>query len=336
MNKKLLILAVAGAFAASGSAFAAKDMNHGAGATVNGHVFSVFALTNDGAALDSEVPGINSPQIPGEKSFHTDAEINIRGMVAEDVYARVDLDYNPSGDPSSVSDGIEQAYGMWKAHDMVKVQIGRFNNPLGIEAHDQANLQHFITHGQVRHAFNDIILSGGSDGNNIEGVAAHVMAGPAKLSLGLLNDIGDVPEENSFLLNISAAPVEGLDLALGVITQDDDETNVGNVINFNAAFGMDTNNMPIKVWLDYLTAAEFVDSVISLGGSIGFEGGFGVALRYDMTSYADDTDETSITLAGSWSPADNFDLRFEWRNDEFENGTSADGDSIALAAAFRF
>ncbi len=332
MNKKLLTLAVAGAFAASGSAFAMDG--HGIGATVNGHVFSVFALTNDGAAVDSEVPGINSPQIPGEMEFHTDAELNIKAEVAENVYARVDLDYGGVAATNYTGEGIEQAYGYWKAHDMFSLQIGRFNNPLGYEAHDQADLQHFITHGQVRHAFNDVIVDGGSDGNNVEGVAAHAMVGPAKLSLGFLNDIGGVAEENSILLNISATLFEGLDLALGTVTQDDDVNNVGTLIDFYAAYGLTAGEMPLKAWFEYVTAAEFVDSIMSVGGSVGFAGGFGIGLRYDMTSYSDDSDETSITLAASWQAADNFDIRFEYRNDE--DTTGADGDSIALAAGFRF
>lgn len=328
MNKKLLAVAVAGAFAASGAAFAGDKHHggdHGPGAKVNGHIFSTFTLTDDFGGDPNE----------SEKKFHTDAELNIKAMVAEGVYARVDLDYGLGGDTDG-GDGIEQAYGAWKINDMVKVQIGRFNSPLGIEAHDQADLNHFITHGQVRHALNDATaLTGGTDGNNIEGVAAHLMAGPAKITLGLLNDIGDVPEENSILLNISGSPIEGLDLSLGTITQDDDD-NGGDLINFNAAYSLAASDMPIKVWLDYLTAAEIVDSVISIGGSVGFSHGFGVALRYDVTSYANDTDETSITLAASWQAADNFDLRIEWRNDEFENGTTVDGDTLALAAAFRF
>lgn len=139
MNKKLLTLAVASAFAASGSAFAMDNMGHGMSATVNGHVFSVFALTNDGAAVDSDVPGINSPQIPGEMEFHTDAELNIKADVAENVYARVDLDYGGVSSTNYTGEGIEQAYGYWKAHDMFSLQIGQFNNPLGYEAHDQAD-----------------------------------------------------------------------------------------------------------------------------------------------------------------------------------------------------
>ncbi len=327
MNKKLLAIAVAGAFAASGAALAGDrhSMDHGPGAKVNGHVFSTFTVSDD--AFDPIGPGTN----PEEKKFHTDAEINFKAMVADDVYVRVDLDYGLS---SPFSDGIEQAYGAWKINDMVKLQIGRFNSPLGIEAHDQAELKTTISHGLIRTAVLNDQITGGSDGNNIEGVAVHLMAGPAKVTVGILNDIGGVDEENSMLLNLSATPVDGLDLNLGVITQDNDTTAFGNLINFNVAYGMMLNDdMDIGVSFDYITGSEILDSGMSLAGHIGLPQGFGIALRYDMLEDDDGNELTAITLAGSYQVADNFDLRLEWRNDDDD---VEDFDSIKLAAAFRF
>lgn len=324
MNKKLLAVAVAGAFAASGAAFANghHGSDHGPGAKVNGHVFSTFNLTDDFAGEDAD-GNLN------ERKFHTDAEINFKAMVADGVYARVDLDYGLA----SGTDGIEQAYGAWKINDMVKLQIGRFNNPLGIEAHDQADLT-TISHGLIREFVLNDQVTGGSDGNNLDGVAVHLNAGPAKITVGVLNDIGGVSEENSLLLNLSASPVDGLDLNLGVLTQENDTTEFGNLINFNAAYGMQLNDdMSLKVSLDFITASEILDTGFSLAGHLGFAQGFGVTLRYDMLEDDASNELTAITLAGSYKVADNFDLRLEWRNldDDVD-----DGDQVNLAAAFKF
>jgi hypothetical protein len=326
MNKKLLAVAVAGAFAASGAAFANDhDKSHGMGAKVNGHIFSTFTLTDDFDASN-------------EKRFHTDAELNIKAMVADGVYARVDLDYGLGG---TGGDGIEQAYGAWRINDMAKLQIGRFNNPLGIEAHDQADLS-TISHGLIRTDILNHQVDAGTDGNNIEGVAVHLMAGPAKVTLGLLNEIGGVAEENSFLLNISGSPIDGLDLALGVLTQEDrgplSPDSYENLINFNVAYGMDMGDISWKVWLDYITAGEVLDNGYSLGGYVALPNNFGVTLRYNMIEYDGGAEDTAITLAGSWQAADNFDLRLEWRNDDIESGglPAVDGDTITLAAAFKF
>jgi hypothetical protein len=338
MNRKLLAVAVAGAFAASGSAFAGKhDNDHGPGATVNGYVMSTFTITDD-FGEDQGFNADGNPANDSERKFNTFGKLGFGAMVSDDAYARIDVVLN--NPYASDNFEIQQAFGSWRVQEMAKVQIGRFNSPLGIEAHNKSDLT-TISHGLIRtDVLNHQITQG--DGNNIEGVAVHLMAGPAKVTLGLLNEIGGVDDENSFLLNVSGSPIDGLDLSLGVLTQEDNtpsnDESYENLINFNVAYGMDMGDISWKVWLDYITAGEVLDNGYSLGGYVGLPNNFGVTLRYDMIEYDGGAEDTAITLAGHWQPADNVDLRLEWRNDDIESGglPAVDGDTITLAAVFKF
>ncbi len=342
MNKKLLAVAVAGAFAASGAAFAA-DGHHGKdkgpGATVNGYVMSTFAITDD-FAENQGTDADGNPANASERKFKTAGKLGFGAMINDDAYARIDVVINNPYASATDEFAVQQAFGAWRVHDMAKVQVGRFNSPLGAEAHNKSDLT-TISHGLIRtDILNHQITQG--DGNNVEGAAVHLMAGPAKVTLGLLNEIGGVDDANSFLLNISGSPIDGLDLGLGVLTQEDNtptnDQSYENLINFNVAYSLDAGGMPVRVWFDYITAGEILDSGMSLGGHIGLPNNFGITLRYDMVEYDGGAEDTAITVAGNWKAADNVDLRLEWRSDDIESqGLPAiDGDKITLAAVFKF
>lgn len=332
MNKKILALAVVGAFAASGTAFADKHgdkMKYSDGAKAHGYAMTTLKITDDANEAN-------------EKRFDTAAKLAFGTRIGDNAYGRVDVILNnPYADDEFA---VQQAFGMWKAHEMAKVQVGRFNSPLGVEAHNKPDLK-TITHGLIRTEIlnNQMDVA---DGNNIEGAAAHLMAGPAKVTVAALNDIGNVVDENSFLLNIAGSPVDGLDLGLGVITQDGDGDVVdgvlryGNLINFNAGYGMSHGDISWKATLDYITASEVIDNGVSLAGHLYLPHNFSVSLRYDMLQYdvAGDDTNSALTLAGMWKATDGVDLRLEYRNDDREVGDGAgdDYDTIQLAAVFKF
>src|SRR3989304_1788917 len=120
MNKKLISLAIAGAFAsASPAIFAAEAMS----ASVSGYIDTIFVVDAEGAddtALDVDGAAAN----PVNQKFYTTGEIDLMAS-AGDVSTRIDFD---------VTDGatdVEQAFLSWAANDSVKVNIGQQNSGVG-------------------------------------------------------------------------------------------------------------------------------------------------------------------------------------------------------------
>lgn len=325
MNKRLLVLAVAGAFGAAGAASA-----HSVGEvdlSIGGHVETGFYLTDDATegTVDSK-----------EKSFHTEGEISFRATVNDNAYVRADIDIDSRYGDETIE--IEQLYGALRINDMAKVRVGRFTNPLGYESIDAP---HKTTYSRSL-VMEALDLQTSLYQNTLEGVAVDLDLGPAKLTLGALNDIGDVAEENSFLAHISGEALPGLKLALGFLTQEDVEVNPGsfeNLINFNAAYNVDLGSVNTTFFVDYLTAGEQLDNAYSLGAKAMFTDTIGGTLRYDMAEFENDFEVTSLTVGVNWAAAQSVDLRAEWRNDDGEAGNGAtvfDDDSFILSAVFSF
>lgn len=327
MNKRLIVLAVAGAFGASGAAFAApKDM--GPSASVHGHVESLFVVSDD----FGDVGGGDNTE---ERKFHTEGEVSVHAKATDDVYVRVDLDYNSRYSVSGDDLEIEQLFGAWRINDMAKVKVGRFNSPLGYEKQD-APRKTTISRSVIMELLDD---QTSLYQNNIEGVAVNLNVGPAMVTLGVLNELGGVDEENSFLAHVKGEVIPGLNLGLGMLTQEDVDVSAGSfetLINFNADYSIDFDGVATTFFLDYLTAGEDLDNAYSLGAKARF-GDFGATFRYDLAEFDNDAEITAITLAGNWRATDNLDLRAEWRNDDFDNGaTSVDFDSVVVSATYSF
>lgn len=349
MNKRLLVLAVAGAFGASGSAFADSDGN----LSVKGYVESIFVVSQD---------EIDEDELTNERRFDTEGSLAFRAMT-DGFYAGVVLDVNSrySGyeaieivephlyggrDPDEQNlIEVPELWGGWHINDMAGIRIGRFENPLGYES-QKAPKKTMISRGLITE-----LLDGQTSlyKNTVEGLALDLDVGPAKLTLGVLNEIGDVQEENSFLAHISGEVVPGLNLALGLLTQEDfdaadNPTSFESLINFNAAYKFDLGGMASKVWIDYLTAGEILDNAWSVGFSIQPTSQFDVAFRYDMAkgdypTIAGELERTSMTLAGLWRATDRVGIRAEWRNDDFDyDGGDFDDDynQILLSAVFSY
>lgn len=341
MNKRLLVLAVAGAFGAAGAASA-----HTVGdvdLSIGGHVESGFYVTDD----SGEVPGGDNTS---ERKFNTEGEIAFRASVNDNAYVRIDLDFNSrysglydgdrdfvDGDHETIE--IDQLYGALRINDMTKVRVGRFNSPLGYESTDAP---HKTTYSRS-------LISELLDGqtslyqNNIEGVALDLDLGPAMVTLGVLNELGNVDEENSFLVHVSGEALPGLKLALGLLTQEDfsaaNDNSFENLINFNAAYKVDLGQVNTTFFVDYLTAGEQLDNAYSLGAKAMFTDTFGATLRYDFAEFDNDFENTALTVGVNWAAAQSVDLRAEWRNDEAEDNNGVkfvDDDSFILSAVFSF
>ncbi|MDX9740336.1 MAG: porin [Gammaproteobacteria bacterium] len=329
MNKRLLVLAVAGAFGAAGAASASAHSVGEVDLSIGGHVETGFYVTDDATegTPDSR-----------EQRFNTEGELSFRATVNDNAYVRADIDINSRYSDTDETIEIEQLYGALRINDMAKVRVGRFTNPLGYESIDAP---HKTTYS--RSVIIDLLDDQtGLYQNTIEGVAVDLDLGPAKLTLGVLNEIGDTDEENSFLAHVSGEALPGLKLALGVLTQEDIDDSANNtfenLINFNAAYNIDLGAVNTTFFVDYLTAGEDLDNAYSLGAKAMFTDTIGATLRYDMAEYDNDDEETALTLGVNWAAAQSVDIRAEWRNDEFEaNGAKvSDDDSVILSAVFSF
>lgn len=329
MKKKLLPLAIA----------AAMTPGFASAAEVSG--FADIIYTIDDSAAD-----VNGGTNPNNGKFTADGEIDFTASPADGVTARIDLDVSIApltGASDTDNDGnldsagddsasIEQAFFAWGATEGVTVIGGVFNNPIGYEAEDAPDMD-FTTHG---HVYDTLDGQTALDGDNIAGVAVAGAVGPATVTLAVLNDLGQVDEENSIAAVVNFAPVEGLDLELGYVTQQDDRNDdgiidaAGNVANFNVVYSGVEN---LTVGLDYLAPAEIVDSSYDLWAGYSIDAAV-IKARYSSTEIdgADDA-STSTTLYLGYQIASNLSVALELRNDD--DGTdSTDLTQVEFIATF--
>ncbi len=281
-------------------------------------------------AADAEVSGFIDVIANTDRNpvFTADAEIDVSKEVGA-VTVRVDFDMNLAGAGGASLGGdsgrLEQAFFAWAATEQVTVLGGLFNNPIGQEAEDAPDLN-FTSHSAIWN-----ILDGQTAlyGNNLAGVAAAIAAGPATVTLAVVDDLGFATNtagdkgKTSVALVVNAAPMPGLDLELGYVTQDDQEvagtpTTAGNVLDFNAAF----KTGPVTLGLDYLTADNIVDNAVNLW--VGFEATPEVTIkaRYETVAFeANGTDDsTKTTLHAAYSIEDNLLVALEWSDSDTDAG----------------
>ncbi len=314
MNKKLVAMAVAAALAAPMAAQAAGSAN------VSGFADVRYTLTDDP----------NKPSTgkhPTEGKFTAVGEVDFIGRQGP-VTARVDADVmlDPTGGGNSVT--LEQIFFAWGINEQVSLIGGVFNNPIGLEEEDTTNLD-TINHGQI---FN--ILDGQTAlyGNNIAGVAVSGKLGMVDVTVGLLNDLAQTDEENSFALVLGGSPIENLNVEFGYVTQADQNTSAAgtssaeDVFDINGTYSFGN----ASVFAEFLGAGKVVDSAFGVGGKVAFTEAFEAALRYDSVSYEasglDDT--TTLTVAGTWRAAENLRIRAEFQNKDDPNNSG--GKSNAL------
>ncbi len=123
--------------------------------------------------------------------------------------------------------------------------------------------------------------------------------------------------------------MEGLNLELGYVTQNDDVTGVGNVADINATF----KQGPLTVKADYMMPSEIVDSIMGIYGRYNVNEQVGVAARYEVASPDTGDDTTATTLYASYALAENLGVSAEWRSED--DGTDkTDATTLEFIAKF--
>jgi len=156
----------------------------------------------------------------------------------------------------------------------------------------------------------------------------------------VLNDIGGLTDKNSIALIFNAAPVAGLDLELGYVTQESDHDNggsdvdtAGNVTNVNGTY----KNAGLTLGLEYMTAEEILDTGLSVTANYMFTPAMGATVAYsslDGDGFEDDAD-TRLSVAGIWNIADNLTSVLEFTTDDKgDNYDSTDMVNLEFVARF--
>ncbi len=310
MNQKLLAVAIATAMTIPVAANAAS-------ADVSGFVDTILTFVDESA--DSAVPGGNNT---AEGKFQTSGEVDFTAG-NDMVSVRVDVDL---GETVGMSDSynIEQAFFAWKAHDMVTILGGVFNNPIGQDAEDAPDMM-FTSHSAVYNVLDG--QTSNLDGNNLAGIAAAFAAGPVNVTVAALNELADSDEENSFALALSGSPMQGLDVEFGYVTQADQADSANplpaeNWWDLNAAW----SGSGFMAGFDYLAADEVVDAAWNVWGGYDFGNGFAVKARYDMVELDSavgptaDQDINATTLYASYQIAQNLSAALEFKDQTDDTG----------------
>ena len=317
MKKKMIVLAIAGVFAGAGNAFAAADTS----ANVSGFADARYMITDDSA--DNLINGDTNP---ANNAFAAEGEVDF-SLTQGAIGARIDLDLSNSPVPGNHSQ-IEQAFVSWGVADNVNVLVGQMNNPVGQEKQDIVD-RDFVTTNVV---FNVLDQQTAQYSNNVDGVAVAGTAGMVNYAVAVVNDIGrgrdlsttgntsvDTFDANSFAFNVGVMPMEGLNVALGYISQAsyDVATNAGsagNIVDLNADYMWND----LKVGFDYLSASDILDNAYTVWGTYGFGGQFGVGVRYDSAAFdgtavgiTNPDDVTATTFYLAYMPAENMDIKLE-------------------------
>ncbi len=324
MNKKLISLAVASVFAGYGAVASA--------ATVSGFTDMYYTITDDSQTpATSPTCGVSGSQgclNSTEGKFSTFAEIDFSATPAEGVTVRIDTDMALTGGQSV---DVEQAFFAWDLSP-VTVMAGVFNNPVGQEAEDVIDWN-FVQGSMIR---NSLVAQTERAGNNIEGVGIMGDAGPVTLTGAVLNHLGGANEENSLALLANMSPIPGLDLELGMVTQESDTDgvsttaeNVGDVINFNAQFAP-AGVAGLTVGLDYMTYDKIADAAYNVWGKFAIPGtDFSVGARIEELSWA-------TPAGGGTAPVDvertTFNVGYQAAPNLFIALEMVDGDGVACDA----
>jgi len=336
MKKSLIAMAVGAALAAPLAAQAASMVD------VSGYADAIYTYTNE--AFDNTGTKANGKgsKNTAEKKFATDGEIDFIASPADGVTARVDLDVNTSGSTTR----LEQAFFAWNVTDPVTVIGGIFNDPVGAEAEDRPNIN-FTSHNAIFNILSSqTAVQGNSFGNNVEGLAIAGGNSMVTGTLGLLNDLQGVNEQNSIVAVINAMPMPGVELEADYVTQDKDGAKFNRTVagvsgNPELAFGAgdvwDVNGSwsniagsGVTAGAEYLSASSVVDGAYNLWAGIDLPQNFGLKARYERTnsdiSKVDDT--TAWTLYGSWQAASNLLIALEYTNISADSVGSSDPNFI--------
>jgi len=248
---------------------------------------------------DSTDEGINGT----EGHFDTTGEIDIASKLKGPVSMRLDANLNTAG--GSDSGRLEQAFLNWDIQSNLALKAGAFNNNLSWEKEDAPDMYQ-ITHGQL---YNIWDISTSLDGNNLAGAELTYSADIFKLSLGYLNDLGDVPQENSVKIAGEFHALPNLNFMVGYITQ---KANLENIIDVNATWNV---NNKLMLGFEAMMPDQLVDNAYMVVGNYKFTNEFSGTVRYDVVSYdvAGSDNTTSLTIAGLYTIDPNLFANIELR-----------------------
>ncbi len=302
-TKKALPLAIAAAMA-PGFASAAD---------VSGYTDIIYTIADDAA----DVPGGTNPN---NGKFGATGEVDFTASPADGVTVRMDVDLMLDTAGAGNSATLEQAYFAWGATEGVTILGGVFNNPIGKESQDDAPDIWGTNRGVVANILdNQTALYE----NNVAGLAGAFEAGPATITLALLNDLGQVDEKNSIAAVVNVTPIEGLDVELGYVTQDNDTTAAGNVFDLNLSYTTPVEGL--SVGLDYLMPAEIIDAAyeVTLNYDVA-DMGLGFGVRAESVTWASGADDsTRTTFRVYYAAASNLTAAIEVASGDDANPATA-------------
>jgi len=268
---------------------------------LDGFVDIVWAVS-DGTDL-----GVNG----SEGHFNTTGELDMKAKLKGPITMRLDADLNP-GTGGGDSGTLEQAFLGWSINNELSLKAGVFNNNLSLEKEDAPELYQ-VTHGQLWDIWN---VSTAENGNNLQGLELTYKQAELTATVGFLNDMGNVPQENSVKLGVEVRAIKDLKISAGLITQD---AGLENIIDINALWSMDSK---LTIGGELILPSEIIDSGLMIMANYQVNNKFSGTVRYDLVSYditgADDT--SSITVAGLYSIEDNLFANAEIRINSDDNG----------------
>lgn len=302
MKKNLLALAIATA--------SMPLMTNAAAPTISGFADINYTLIDD--TWEDPITDTNYK----ENQFDADGELDLAGNLASNVKVRTDVDLSTTTG-SFDSAEIEQAFFEMAIDRNISMIGGVFNNPIGWEAEDRPNMY------QSSHSLSYMILDSQTTlrGNNIVGAGVNGKFNVVTVTAAVLNDIQEVPEENSIAVAVGINPTTDLAIEVGFITQDtegfycgpNDYTlvngvlygdgscvGVGNIVDANATYKL-PNGMILAG--EYLTASEIVDySAMAMLNIPIPETKLSLTVRGESLALdGDEGDTSTLTLAGSYA-----------------------------------
>lgn len=202
----------------------------------------------------------------GEKRFTPEGETELAFGYKKITF---NLDVNLATSTDSRDSGeIEQAYFDIPLQDTLSLTGGIINNPLGWEQEDAPDRDQ-ISYGQI---WTLLDQQTSLSGNNVEGVAFRGSLGHSALFLGLLNDLGEVPDKRSVEVVFTSHPVDKLDLTAGFISQsklDSNPRSAESLLDLNAQW----HGGKYSVALEYFAGDKLINA------------GYGLYARYRWPSY---------------------------------------------------
>jgi hypothetical protein len=275
MNKKLIAMAIAGALSAPLAANAAN---------VTGFAAVDLMLSTDNPTCENG---------SGMQTCETQFGVGQAEVDFESNGVRVDVNDNGGGLE------IEQAnFTTALGSTGWNLTGGKFNSGLSAD-HQDRNMMAFDTNSLVYNNYSNFDLV------NVAGVAFTGMAGPANVTVALVNDPTIVlttdDAANAFVVAVSGNVMNGVDAGLSAVSADAD-TLIDLTVDYSAG--------AFSAGLDYFTAGDLnIDTYsITLGYDLG--SGMNVKARVDNTDEDGFTRDTT-TIAFDYELASNVGLRLE-------------------------